>query len=85
MKSIVECNICFKQGDGYWAGQHKIDTGHEWFDMVVEDEPPSESNSDSFKLCLFGSRDLYSTLFGCQPLLAGNNSFRSLAWFSDHR
>ena len=49
------------------------------------DEPPSESNQDSIKLCLSRKRDLHSVIFGCQPLLAGCNSFRSLVAFGEHR
>ena len=49
----------------------------------LPDEPPSKVHKDSIKLCISRSRDLYSVIFGCQPLLAGVNCFRSLAWVSD--
>lgn len=41
MKPIMKCNICFQKGDGFWAGKHTNDTGHEWYAMEGEDEPPS--------------------------------------------
>jgi len=63
----VKCNICLECGDGYWAGEHKNMTDHNSFVLLYggEDEPPPESRKNSFKLCLSGSRDLYSALFGC--------------------
>ena len=48
-------------------------------DLGEGDEKPP-SNKDSIKLCIPSSRDLYSVIFGCRPLLAGVNCFRSLAW-----
>jgi len=45
----MRCNTCFQYGDGYWAGKHKENTGHEWFDMEGNDEPPSSNKRDTFK------------------------------------
>ena len=43
-----------------------------------DEEPPPEVDKNSLKLCISRSGDLRSVIFGCQPLLAGNNNFRSL-------
>ena len=86
MNPIMRCNTCLQCGDGYWAGEHTVNNpGHVWFTMGGEDEPPSKSRKNSFKLCFSGSRDLYGTIFGCQPLLASNNSFRSLVALGSFR
>ena len=53
--------------------------------MNEEEKPPSNSNQNNFKLYVPGSRDLYRLVFGCRPLQAGNNSFRSLALLSSDR
>ena len=44
----------------------------------LPDEPPSKVHKDSIKLCIPSSGDLRSVIFGCPPLQAGNNNFRSL-------
>mgnify|MGYP001571896090 CR=1 FL=1 len=45
---------------------------------LPNEEPPSKGDKDSFKLCISSSWDIHSVIFGCQPLLAGCNCFRSL-------
>ena len=86
MKTILECSVCHRRGNGEWAGWHKEHIEHNDFTFYGEDEkPPSKTYKDSIKLCIPGSRDLYSAIFGCQPLLAGCNCFRSLAWSSYDR
>ena len=51
----------------------------------LPDEEPPSAGEDSSKLCISSSWDLHSVIFGCQPLLAGVNCFRSLAWFGYDR
>ena len=51
----------------------------------MDDKPPSKGDKDSPKLCIPSSWDIRSVIYGCQPLLAGVNSFRSLAWISFYR
>ena len=50
---------------------------------LPDEEPPS--SKDSIKLCIPSSGDIRSVIFGCRPLLAGANCFRSLALFSQYR
>ncbi len=77
-----QCKDCFKEGNIIWANWHKEHTDH-----LVEskDEPPSKSHKDFLKLHILGSRDLCCSLLSCQPLLAGNNSFRSLVYLGKYR
>ena len=57
----------------------------DWTRDLANEEPPSKSNKDKLKLCIPSSGDLYSAIFGCHPLQAGNNNFRSLVAFSGIR
>lgn len=83
---MIECNICFKRGDKVWVKWHKENIGHSDFTILREDEePPSKRNKDSFELCVPRGGDLDGIIFGCQPLLAGNNNFRSLVWACHNR
>ena len=87
MKSLVRCNLCQCQGDGYWAGHHRNNLGHNDFTLLCggEDEPPPESNQNSFELCLSGGRDLYSALFGCGISPQSRFSFGNLAMLGSLR
>ena len=49
------------------------------------DEPPSKINKNSSELCVSRSGDLDSIIFGCPPLLAGSNNFRSLVMLGNNR
>ena len=52
---------------------------------LPDEEPPPKVHKDSSKLCIPCSRDLRSIIFGCPPLQAGNNSFRSLVMLGSLR
>ena len=53
--------------------------------MSEQDKPPPKSSPNNLELCVPCGWDIRRLVFGCQPLLASNNSFRSLVMLSGGR
>lgn len=56
----VRCNLCSKFGDGYWAGEHTRNTGHNSWELLGDDEEYSsktESNQGVRLECRQSDRD----------------------------